>query len=185
MNKKYTRDFFAEAHQLLKQQGYKNYIQSLLPGGKWQNNEYVVLNPTRNDTKPSSFSINGNSGKWADFATNEAGNDLIGLTSYVKSISPLEACYHIGVPRHNKIKSQTITNKNPKSGTTKINQSSTEELPTLAILDELKVLAEKRREPTGEVLAQEPPVITAADTTYHNERTFKGFPSAFFPYKNS
>ena len=88
----YKRDFFAESHQLLKQQGYKNYIQSLLPGGKWQNNEYVVLNPTRNDTKPSSFSINGNTGKWADFATDKAGNDLIGLTAYVKSTTAIEAC---------------------------------------------------------------------------------------------
>ena len=29
----YTRDFFAEAHTLLKQQGYKNYITKLLPNG--------------------------------------------------------------------------------------------------------------------------------------------------------
>ena len=104
----YKRDFFKEAHQLLKKQGYKNYIQSLLPSGKWQNNEYVVLNPTRNDTKPSSFSINGNTGKWADFATSKAGNDLIGLTAYVKSITPLESCYHIGVPRPDKTSSQEI-----------------------------------------------------------------------------
>lgn len=187
MNKNYKRDFFKEAHQLLKQQGYKNYIQGLLPGGKWQNNEYVVLNPTRNDAKPSSFSINGNTGKWADFATDKAGNDLIGLTAYVKGISPLEACYHIGVPRHNKINPKEITVKDPKKGNMKINQNSVEELPPLSqeILDEITALTEEKRKLTEEVLAQEPPAITAADTAYHNERTFKGFPSAFFPYKNS
>ena len=182
----YKRDFFKEAHQLLKQQGYKNYIQSLLSGGRWQNNEYVVLNPTRNDTKPSSFSINGNTGKWADFATNEAGNDLIGLTAYVKGISPLEACYHIGVPHHNKIHPKEITIKDPKEGNMKMNQDFIE-LPPVSqeISDELTALTEERRESTEEVLAQEPPQITAADTGYHNERTFKGFPSAFFSYKNS
>ena len=183
---RYKRDFFAEAHQLLKQQGYKNYIQSLLPGGKWQNNEYVVRNPTRNDTKPSSFSINGNTGKWADFATDKAGNDLIGLTAYVKGISSLEACYHIGVPRHNKINPKEITVKDPMEGNMKINQSSIEELPPLSqeILDELTALTEER-EPAGEVLAQEPPQITAADTHYHSKREFGCFPSVFFPYKNS
>jgi len=159
----YKRDFFEEARQLLKQQGYKNYIQSLLPGGKWQNNEYVVLNPTRNDTKPSSFSINGNTSKWADFATDKAGNDLIGLTAYVKSITPIEACYHIGVPRHNKINSQTITSKDPKEGNMKINQSSIEELPPLSqeILDEITALAEERREQTGN---NELPIVTINDT---------------------
>ena len=191
----YKRDYFAEAHQLLRQQGYKNYIQSILPGGRWQNNEYVVLNPTRNDTTPSSFSINGTSGKWADFATDKAGNDLIGLTAYIKNITPLEACHHIGVPRHNKTHSQTITeystsqnnaSQHLKEDNMKINQESIEEPPpiSLEILDEITALTEER-EPTEELSAHEPPAITAADTGYHNERTFKGFPSAFFPYKNS
>lgn len=159
---RYKRDFFKEAHQLLKQQGYKNHIQSLLPGGKWQNNEYVVLNPTRNDTKPSSFSINGNTGKWADFATDKAGNDLIGLTAYVKSITQIEACYHIGVPRHNKINSQTITSKDPKEVAMKNTQNSTEELPPISqeLLDELRALTEEI-EPTGN---EGLPIVTINDT---------------------
>jgi uncharacterized protein (DUF927 family)/5S rRNA maturation endonuclease (ribonuclease M5) len=149
MANKYKRDFFAEAHQLLKQQGYRSYIQSLLPGGKWKGNEYVILNPTRNDTKPSSFSINCITGKWGDFATDKAGNDLIGLTSYIKGLSPLEACYHIGVPRPNKINLQEITIKNLKEDNIKTNQGSIEELPPLSqgILDELTVLT-KEKEPT-------------------------------------
>ena len=192
----YKRDYFAEAHQLLRQQGYKNYIQSLLPGGKWQNNEYVVLNPTRNDTTPSSFSINGTSGKWADFATDKAGNDLIGLTAYIRNITPIEACFYIGARRHNKTNSQTITeystsqnnaSQNQKENNMKINQDFTEELPPISqeILDEITALTEEGRDPAEELSAQEPPAITAADTGHHNERTFKGFPSAFFPYKNS
>ena len=183
----YARDFFKEAHQLLKQQSYRNYIQGLLPGGKWQGSEYIVLNPTRNDTKPSSFSINGNTGKWGDFAVGEAGNDLIGLTAYVKGISPLEACYHIGVPHHNKTNSPKITIKNLKEDNMKKNQDSIEELSPISqeILDELTALTEERRAPTEEVSAQEPPAITAADTHYHSKRDFGCFPSVFFPYKNS
>jgi uncharacterized protein (DUF927 family) len=98
----YKRDYFAEAHQLLTSQGYRSYIQQLLPGGRVQNNEYVVKNPTRNDNKAGSFSINLTTGKWSDFATNDAGNDLIGLTSYVKEISKTEACFYIGVSRPDK-----------------------------------------------------------------------------------
>jgi hypothetical protein len=95
----YKRDYFAEAHQLLNQQGYKNCIQQLLPAGKYQGNEYVVKNPTRNDSTARSFSINCITGKWSDFATGKAGNDLIGLIAYVKGISSIEACFYIGVPR--------------------------------------------------------------------------------------
>ncbi len=108
MSNNYTRDYFTEAHQILNSQGYKNYIQQLLPGGKFQNNEYVVKNPTRLDNKAGSFSINVTSGKWSDFATNDAGNDLIGLTSYVKGISPLDACFYIGVPLPDKSKVNNI-----------------------------------------------------------------------------
>lgn len=187
LSKQYKRDFFAEAHQLLKQRGYKNYIQSLLPSGKWQGSEYVVKNPTRDDNVAHSFSINGNTGKWGDFATDDVGNDLIGLTAYIKGITPLEACYYIGVPRHDKTHSQKITtSKDPKEVDMKNTQNSIEELPPISkeLFDELTALTEEI-EPTEKVLAQEPPTITAADTAYHNERIYKGFPSAFFPYRNS
>ncbi|MFM7895503.1 MAG: hypothetical protein ACKO8L_06120, partial [Flavobacterium sp.] len=101
----YKRDFFAEAHQILNNQGYKNYIQQLLPGGTVQNNEYIVKNPTRLDNKAGSFCININSGQWADFATGDKGGDIISLIAYIKRILPLEACFEIVVPRP--IKSST------------------------------------------------------------------------------
>ena len=100
----YKRDYFAEAHQILKNLGYKNYIQKLLPGGKYQNNEYVVKNPTRLDNKAGSFFINVTTGKWSDFATGDKGKDLISLVAYIKRISPLKACFEIGVPRPDKSK---------------------------------------------------------------------------------
>ncbi|CAF4039321.1 unnamed protein product [Rotaria magnacalcarata] len=99
LSKQYKRDYFAEAHQLLKQQGFSNYIERLLPAGKYQGNEYVVKNPTRSDGKAGSFSINVITGKWSDFATDDVGSDLISLTAYIKGISNIEACFYIGVPR--------------------------------------------------------------------------------------
>jgi uncharacterized protein (DUF927 family) len=105
----YKRDYFTEAHQILNSQGYRSYIQQLLPGGKVQNNEYIVKNPTRNDNKAGSFCINITTGKWSDFATGDAGNDLIGLTTYVKGISKIEACFYIGVPRSDKNRTNNVS----------------------------------------------------------------------------
>ena len=158
----YARDFFKEARQLLKQQGYKNYIQSLLPGGKWQSSEYIVLNPTRSDSKAGSFSINGSNGKWSDFAVGEAGNDLIGLTAYVKSITPLESCYHIGVPRPDKTSSQEIK-KDLKKNNMHNTQAAIKELPSISkeLLDELTALTQERSESTGN---EELPIVTISDT---------------------
>jgi hypothetical protein len=83
----YKRNYFLEAHQLLKTQGYKSYIQNLLPRGKWKGREWIAINPTRNDKNLGSFCINCLNGKWKDFAVN------------IKGITLLEACFYIGVAR--------------------------------------------------------------------------------------
>jgi len=58
-----------------------------LPGGKKVGYEYEALNPVRDDKKPGSFSINTNTGVWADFARlpEVKGQDIISLVAYVKS----------------------------------------------------------------------------------------------------
>jgi putative DNA primase/helicase len=70
-------------------------IESVLnqwcPGGKRQGNEYVVLNPTRHDHQAGSFSINLNTGAWADFATDDKGGDLVALVAYINGVNMGEA----------------------------------------------------------------------------------------------
>jgi putative DNA primase/helicase len=185
----YKNDYFKDAHISLKSQGYRNYIERLLPGGKWEDSEYVVKNPTRNDGEASSFKINKN-GKWADFATNEAGNDLIGLTAYVKGISKVEACFYIGVPRPEKSNTKTTPQTDIKPATepqlivkqehTLIDDEAMLELEQEAIEGDGREPAKKK----GQV-AIEPPAITARDTKYFNEREFKSEPTNFFQYQNS
>jgi hypothetical protein len=68
---KYQRDFFAEAHDLLKLQGYRYYVQNLLPRGKWKGHKWVALNPTRDDKHLDSFIINCLTGRWKDFAIDQ------------------------------------------------------------------------------------------------------------------
>ena len=70
-------------------------IESVLnqwaPGGKRHGREYVPLNPRRADHKPGSFSINLDTGAWADFAADAKGGDLISLAAYVDDVKQSEA----------------------------------------------------------------------------------------------
>jgi hypothetical protein len=65
-------------------------LHDWLPDGSLSGKEYKSLNPRRDDTSIGSFSINTESGKWADFATNDSGNDLPQLYGYLNEISETE-----------------------------------------------------------------------------------------------
>lgn len=60
-----------------------HYVAQWLPQGKKNGHEYQSLNPNRSDSKLGSFSINLNSGIWADFASGDKGGDLISLYAYL------------------------------------------------------------------------------------------------------
>ena len=67
-------------------------IPRLLPGGKRQGDEWVVRNPTRDDAKPGSFSVNMRTGVWSDFAfASDKGGDMIDLIEYLTRKSNLDA----------------------------------------------------------------------------------------------
>jgi hypothetical protein len=66
-------------------------IQRLLPNGRREGREYVALNPRRVDRRLGSFKVNLKTGRWADFATDDKGGDVISLVAYVKNISQYEA----------------------------------------------------------------------------------------------
>ena len=50
---------------------------SLVPHGRRLGSEWIARNPTRADRHLGSFKINLRTGRWADFATGDAGGDLI------------------------------------------------------------------------------------------------------------
>lgn len=60
-----------------------NLLAAWLPQGKYKGHEYYALNPTRADKSLGSFSVNTHTGEWADFATGDAGGDLIALYAYL------------------------------------------------------------------------------------------------------
>ncbi len=62
-----------------------------LPGGRRSGREYVCRNPTRNDRRPGSFSINMQTGQWADFACDDRGGDPVSLRAYLDGCTQGEA----------------------------------------------------------------------------------------------
>ncbi len=58
-----------------------------LPDGHRRGREWIARNPRRPDRHPGSFSVNLTTGRWADFATGDAGGDLISLRAYLDAAS--------------------------------------------------------------------------------------------------
>lgn len=66
-------------------------LRQWLPAGRPQGREWLSVNPTRTDSSPGSFSVNIESGAWADFATDDRGGDLVALVAYLERCSQKEA----------------------------------------------------------------------------------------------
>lgn len=74
-------DFEAINRRLM--QALDHHVARWLPDGKRDGHEYRALNPTRGDRNIGSFSINLNTGTWADFATDDKGSDPVSLYAYL------------------------------------------------------------------------------------------------------
>lgn len=67
-----------------------------LPQGHRDGHEWKSVNPMRSDRSEGSFSININSGAWGDFATDDAGGDLVSLCAYLfHSGNQVDAAYDL------------------------------------------------------------------------------------------
>lgn len=68
-----------------------------LPDGRRRGDEWVALNPRRDDRKPGSFSVNLVTGKWADFASGDKGGDPVSLAAFLAGTSQAEAARNLAV----------------------------------------------------------------------------------------
>jgi hypothetical protein len=89
INRPRRPDYAAIAQRSLK--SADALVRLWLPDGQRRGWEWVARNPRRQDRRIGSFSINLRTGRWADFATGDAGGDLISLRAYLDSISQGEA----------------------------------------------------------------------------------------------
>lgn len=85
-----TSEMFQELNQnaLI---SFDKLVDYLKLNGEQRNNEFVALNPKRSDSELGSFSINTETGAWADFAEGgdhkAKGGDLISLVAYLTDTS--------------------------------------------------------------------------------------------------
>ena len=70
-------------------------VREWLPDGEKQGNEWVSTNPTRADQSPGSFKVNLNTGLWKDFATGDAGGDLVSLWAYLQGLEQKQAAIEL------------------------------------------------------------------------------------------
>ena len=66
-------------------------LRRWLPDGRIEGREFVARNPRRGDRRPGSFKINLNTGRWADFATGNAGGDPVSLAAYLAGCGQADA----------------------------------------------------------------------------------------------
>lgn len=72
-------------------------LREWLPDGNRSGAEFKAINPARVDRKPGSFSINVLTGRWSEFATGDAGGDLVSLYCYIfNSKNQIEAARDLG-----------------------------------------------------------------------------------------
>lgn len=81
------------ARQALKSSDF--IVRRWLPEGCRQGTEWVSRNPRRNDRRPGSFKVNLTTSRWGDFATDDAGSDLISLAAYLFGLSQGEAAKRV------------------------------------------------------------------------------------------
>ena len=63
-------------------------VPAWLPDGRRNGCEWAACNPRRADRSIGSFTINLRTGRWADFAVDDArGNDLISLKAYLLNVN--------------------------------------------------------------------------------------------------
>ena len=67
-----------------------------LAGGKNSGQEYLPLNPKRDDHTPGSLSISRNKGAWMEGATDDKGGDLVSLAAYLWDCSNMDAAERLG-----------------------------------------------------------------------------------------
>jgi hypothetical protein len=70
-------------------------VRRWLPDGRREGAEWITLNPRRVDHRKGSFKVNLTTGRWSDFATGDAGGDLVALAAYLFGLKQSEAAVKV------------------------------------------------------------------------------------------
>jgi hypothetical protein len=70
-------------------------VRRWLPDGRREGAEWIAINPRRVDNRKGSFKVNMTTGRWSDFATGDAGGDLVALAAFLFGLKQGEAALKI------------------------------------------------------------------------------------------
>lgn len=143
-----------------------------LPGGKHASGEYKVPNPLRADNKAGSFSINLNTGVWSDFATGDAGGDLISLYAYLHGLEQVDAAIEVA----------DLVGFNLPEGCRPEAIGSAPKPRQKPVVDENTVKKPKRKPSPWKPIYPRPTPPNATPPAAHIKR---GLPAAKWEYKNA
>lgn len=93
-------------------------VREWLPHGKLVGAEWTALNPTRNDQHAGSFKVSLTTGRWADFADDASGGDLISLFAYLNRLNQGQAARELAARLGmdgglNSVQNASVTPKKP------------------------------------------------------------------------
>ncbi len=71
-------------------------LRRWLPDGRLMGREYTARNPSRADRRPGSFKVNVSNGRWADFACDAKGGDVVSLAAYLSGTGQAVAARALG-----------------------------------------------------------------------------------------
>ncbi len=66
-------------------------LRRSLPDGHLVGREFTARTPRRAVRRPGSFKVNVSTGKWADFACDAKGGDVVSLAAYLSGAGQAEA----------------------------------------------------------------------------------------------
>jgi hypothetical protein len=92
----FDRTLFERVNQAAMPQ-FEDLCREWTSRGRKLGAEYVALNPTRADKRLGSFRINLGTGRWADFATGDAGGDPVSLYAYLHDLRQIDAARALAV----------------------------------------------------------------------------------------
>lgn len=77
---------FGSVNRAILTRGAADVLSKLMPDGVQRGDDFVALNPTRDDKSHGSFKIHLQTGRWKDWATDDSGGDFVSLFGYLKGI---------------------------------------------------------------------------------------------------
>lgn len=150
-----------------------------LPDGQRQGSEWVARNPARADASPGSFGVSLASGKWNDFADQDAhGGDLVSLLSYLHGCRQIDAAMlideQLGLGVFQRAGASSAPLATPSNVLTKHQQRQRAELQRVTAQQHAALAAQRLWQAAGPADPAHPYLVAKGIEPYHLRQSSQG-----------